>query len=57
MNPVTALMLARAIEQERRRAIERRPRRPLSEPMDRPAARRRGWTIRLPRFGIAGSKA
>ena len=58
MNPVTALMLSRAIEQDRRREIERRPHRLLTaEPMDRPSTARRGWTFRLPRFGLSGSKA
>ena len=58
MNSVTALMLSRAIEQERRREIERRPHRLMTaEPMSRPLAGRRSWTFRLPRLGLAGSKA
>ena len=57
MNPVTALMLARAIEQERRREIERRPHRLMrAERIDRHEEGRR-WTFRLPRLGFAGSKA
>jgi len=58
MNPVTALMLSRAIEQDRRREIEARPHRLLAaEPMGRPLAGRRRWILRLPRLGFAGSKA
>lgn len=58
MNPVTALMLSRAIEQDRRREIESRRHRLLTpEPMGRPSTGRRGWAVRLPRFGFAGSKA
>jgi len=58
MNSVTALMLSRAIEEDRRREIERRPHRLLTaEPMGRPSAGRRSWTFRLPRPGLAGSRA
>lgn len=58
MNSITALMLSRAIEQDRRREIERRPNRLMTaEPMGRPSAGRRGWTFRLPRLGLSGSKA
>jgi hypothetical protein len=58
MNSVTALMLSRAIEQDRRREIERRPHRLMTaEPMGRSSAGRRSWTFRLPRPGLAGSRA
>jgi hypothetical protein len=59
VNSVTALMLSRAIEQDRRREIERRrPHRlTTAEPQGRPAQGRRSWTFRIPRFGVAGSKA
>jgi len=51
-------MLSRAIEEDRRREIERRPHRLLTaEPMGRPSAGRRSWTFRLPRPGLAGSRA
>lgn len=58
MNSITALMLSRAIEQDRRREIERRPHRLMqAESKDRRSPGRRSWTFRLPRFGLAGSKA
>jgi hypothetical protein len=58
MNSVTALMLSRAIEENRRREIERRPHRLMTaEPMARPSTGRRSWAFRLPRLGFAGSKA
>lgn len=58
MNSITALMLSRAIEQDRRREIERRPHRLMTaEPMGRPSTARRGFTFRLPRFGLSASKA
>jgi hypothetical protein len=58
VNSVTALMVSRAIEQDRRRGIERRPQRLMkAEPKGRPAPGRRSWTFRLPRLGLAGSKA
>ena len=58
MNSITALMLSRAIEQDRRREIERRPHRLITaESKGRPTQGRRSWTFRLPRFGLAGSKA
>jgi len=58
MNSVTALMLSRAIQQDRRRLTEPRPRRMMTaEPMGRPSTGRRSWSIRLPRLGFAGSKA
>ena len=59
VNSVTALMLSRAIEQDRRREIERRrPHRPMTaERVARPSTGRRSWSLRLPRFGLAGSKA
>ena len=59
MNSITALMLSRAIEQDRRREIERRPRRLMkAEPMGQTSkGQRRSWTFRLPRFGLSGSKA
>jgi hypothetical protein len=58
MNSVIALMLSRAIEETRRSEIERRPHRLMTaEPMGRTSAGRRSWTFRLPRFGLAGSRA
>ena len=58
MNSVTALMLSRAIEQDRRREIERRPHHLMTaEPVRRPSTGRRSWTFRLPRPGFAGSRA
>ena len=59
MNSITALMLSRAIDQDRRREVERRsPHRPMTaERMGRPPTGRRSWILRLPRFGLAGSKA
>ena len=58
MNSVTALMLSRAIEQERRREIERRPHRLMTaEPVGRPSTGRPSWSFRLPRLGISGSEA
>lgn len=58
MNSITALMLSRAIEQDRRREIERRPHRLITaEPMGRPVKERRSWTFRLPRLDLTGSKA
>ena len=49
MHPITALMLSRAIEEERRRALSPR-RRWLNEVQDARAERRAPWTsaIRLP---------
>lgn len=57
MNSITALMLSRAIQETRRAEIERRPHRLMTaEPMGRPSAGRRSWTVRLPRLGLAASK-
>ena len=57
MNSVTALMLSRAIEEARRQEVERRPHRLMTaESMGRSAAGR-SWTFRLPRLGLAGSRA
>ena len=53
-----ALMLSRAIEQDRRRGVERRPHRMVqADPMKRPEQGRRRWSLRLPRLGLTGSKA
>ncbi len=56
MDSVTALMLSRAIEDDRRRQIERRPHRLMTaEPMGPPTIGRRSWTLRLRGLGVAGS--
>lgn len=57
MNPITALMLTRAIEDDRRREIARRPHRLIeAEPMRDEPRGPRSWSLRLPRLGFAGSK-
>jgi hypothetical protein len=58
MHPITALMLSRAIEADRRRELERRRHRPArTEPIETGRGERRRWTIRIPRPGLAASKA
>ena len=58
MHPITALMLARTIEAERRRETERRRHRPShTEPVETGRGDRRRWTIRIPRPGLAAAKA
>jgi hypothetical protein len=61
MNPITALMLARAVEDDIRRDVERRriiasrgpsPKQPREAPN-----RRFGWLPRLARLGVAGSRS
>ena len=56
MNPIAALMLSEAIEEERRRAL-RHPRRWIND--ERPAlAKKASGILHLPRvFRLAGSKA
>jgi hypothetical protein len=58
MNPTTALMLSRAIEDDRRRELERRHWQLLrTEPMAGEARRPRSWSLRLPRFPMSASRA
>jgi len=58
MNPTTALMLSRTIEDDRRRELERRHWQLLrAEPMDGEARGRRSWSLRLPRFRMSASRA
>lgn len=58
MHPITALMLSRTIEADRRRETERRRHRPArTEPVETGSGDRRRWTIRIPRLGLAASKA
>lgn len=56
MNPITALMLSHAIEDDRRRELERRPSRLLkAEPMREPRERR-SWSMRILRLATGGSR-
>lgn len=55
MHPITALMLTQAIEQDRRRDLERRRRAPKRTP--NPSRRSPiEAMLRLPRFGRAASR-
>lgn len=58
MNPTTALMLTRTIENDRRRDLERRQRQLLrAEPMDGGTHGPRSWSLRLPRIRLSPTKA
>jgi hypothetical protein len=58
MNPTTALMLSRTIEDDRRRELERRHWQLLRpEPMDDGTRGPRSWSLRLPRFRMSASRA
>jgi hypothetical protein len=58
MNPTTALMLSRTIENDRRRELERRRWQFLrAEPMKGGRRGPRSWSLRLPRFRMSASKA
>lgn len=56
MHPITALMLSRSIEDDRRRELERRPNRLLkAEPMRSPRGPRT-WSMRILRLATGGSR-
>ena len=56
MHPITALMLSRTVEDDRRRELERRPDRLLkAEPM-RPPRGPRTWSMRILRLATGGSR-
>lgn len=57
MNPITALMLSRAIEQDRRRELDRRLRRHLANQVRRSTRAGSASPIRRLRLGLAGTKA
>lgn len=56
MHSITALMLSRSIEDDRRRELDRRPGRLLkAEPM-RPPREPRAWSMRILRLAIGASR-
>jgi hypothetical protein len=58
MHPITALMLSRVIEDDRRRDLARRShRRPEQEPIRPEPAEYTGWSLRHRRLDPAVSKA
>ena len=57
MKPITALMLSHAIEDDRRREMERRSHRFVQpKPMNRRGEPRRSWMLRIPILRLAASK-
>ena len=57
MNPITALMLSHAIEDDRRREMARRPHRFVEpESTHRTDEHRRRWLLRIPLLRLAASK-
>ena len=58
MNPITALMLSQATEQDRRREIERRRHRFVEpEPLGRNDEDQESWLLRIPLVRLAASRA
>jgi hypothetical protein len=61
MNPITALMLARTVEDDIRRDVERRriiaSRGPSPKPPREASSGRLGWLPRLARLGLAASRS